>query len=236
MPENLKGKRILLTGATRGIGLGAARHLLKLGASVMGTGKDGDRLESAAAELSTLGEFTPLQLDLSRPDSAAKLAAAAVASKWGVLDALVNNAAIGGTWQSLPEAPARELEDVFTVNVFGCHAMIRETLPLLLKGVEPTVINVSSEAGQTSNLFKDRGGEVYIFSKYALNALTLLWARDLRGKVAVNSMHPGWISTDMGGKEAPEDLMVGGFRVLQSLQKPFSETGKFYFGAEEMPW
>lgn len=236
MPEGLKGKRVLLTGCTRGIGLGTARLLLKAGARVMGSGRDEARLARAAAELGALGDFQPLALAMEQPARAAEAARQAVEARWGALDILVNNAAAGGTFKSLPEGEPGELEELLAVNLIAPHRLTRVLLPLLLRGHEPTVLNVSSEAGQTSNLFKDRGGETYIFSKHSLNALTLLWARDLRGRVAVNAMHPGWISTDMGGPDAPEDLMAGGARVLQALRKPWSETGRFYYGTEEMAW
>ena len=62
-------------------------------------------------------------------------------------------------------------------------------------------------------------------------------ARDperLEGRVAVNSLSPGWLKTDLGGPEAPGEPRDGGVRILELLGKPFSETGKFWYGAEQI--
>ena len=228
-------RRIVVTGASRGLGLGAVRLLLASGASVIGTGKDASRLGSAAAELSKLGDFHAVAADLARPVEAAAILADAVAKRWGALDALVNNAAISGTGV-FESGPPADLDGVLEVNLLSPHRLIRALLPFLLKGREPRVLNVSSEAGQFKALQSGRGDPSYFLSKYSLNGLTLLWAHELRGRVAVNSMHPGWIRSDMGGPQATDDLATGGARILQALDKPFGATGKFWHGEEEMEW
>ena len=76
----------------------------------------------------------------------------------------------------------------------------------------------------------------YRLSKYALNGLTLLYARQLAGKIAVNSLDPGWLKTDMGGKDAPGEAIDGGKRILELLKKPGTETGKFWYGAQQIEY
>jgi NAD(P)-dependent dehydrogenase (short-subunit alcohol dehydrogenase family) len=228
--------KIVLTGASRGIGLGAARLLLAKGHQLMGTGKDAARLEAAARELQALGEFHPVVADLARPAEAAAVIKATAEKTWGALDALINNAAIGGVDKSFLEAPASDLGQVLDVNLLAPHHLTKALLPLLEKGREPRVINVSSGSGQFQTLQSFRNDPAYCLSKYSLNALTILWSHTLKGKVAVNSMHPGWIRSDMGGPNAPDDLATGGRRILDALEKPFSETGKFWYGKEEMAW
>ena len=74
----------------------------------------------------------------------------------------------------------------------------------------------------------------YRMSKYALNGLSVLWARELAGQVAVNSLDPGWLRTDMGGPEAPGEPVEGGRRVLAAAGLPFETTGKFLYGDKEI--
>ena len=72
----------------------------------------------------------------------------------------------------------------------------------------------------------------YRLSKLALNGLTLSYAGDLKGKVAVNSLDPGWLKTDLGGPNAPGEPPDGAVRMLELATKPFSVTGGFWYGAE----
>lgn len=229
-------RRILLTGASRGIGLGAARLLLSEGARIIGTGKDAARLEAAAKELQQIGDFHAVAADLTRPAEAADILAAAVQERWGALDILVNNAALGGTSGGFTNGPAADLGRLLEVNLMAPHHLIRALVPLLEKGSEPRVLNVSSGAGQLRTLLYKNGNPNYCLSKYALNGLTILWSRELKGRIAVNALNPGWIRTDMGGPEAPEEPSAGGRRILQALSKPWDETGKFWYGEEEMEW
>ena len=74
----------------------------------------------------------------------------------------------------------------------------------------------------------------YRLSKYALNGLTMLYAGDLTGKVAVNALDPGWLKTDMGGSKAPGEPIDGARRMLELATKPFEFSGKFCYGAESI--
>jgi NAD(P)-dependent dehydrogenase (short-subunit alcohol dehydrogenase family) len=229
---DFKGRRILVTGASRGVGYQASKLFLKAGAEVIGTARDPGRLASAAKELQALGPFTPVAADLEL-DHAALFIAAAVAKQWQSLDLLVNNAGAqvwkGGWDQEGPDALGKLLK----VNVEAPHQLIMALLPLLKKGHEPRVINVASGAGTFQALSAGSGGPGYALSKYALNGLTLLWAAELRGSVAVNSVDPGWLKTDMGGPQAPGEPEDGGRRIFAVAGKPFFLTGKFIHDQEQ---
>src|SRR6185503_14276854 len=106
MIPDFKNSRIVVTGASRGIGLGAVRLLLAQGASVIGTAKDPARIQAAALELKKLGDFHPVVADLARPAEAAAAIKKAVEERFGALDMLVNNAAIGGAEGGWAMAPA----------------------------------------------------------------------------------------------------------------------------------
>lgn len=95
-------------------------------------------------------------------------------------------------------------------------------------------MNVSSGAGKLAVLRESAEGATYKFTKFALNGLTLLWARDLHGVVAVNSLDSGWLKTDLGGPNAPGELADGGRRMLEILALPWEITGRFWHGSEEI--
>jgi NAD(P)-dependent dehydrogenase (short-subunit alcohol dehydrogenase family) len=222
-----KGRHVLITGASRGVGFQACRQFLQAGAEVIGVARDPERLAKAAKELQALGRFTPVAADLEL-DHAALFIASAVAKQWQSLDLLVNNAGAqvwkGGWDQEGPDALGKLLQ----VNVVAPHQLIMALLPLLKKGQEPRVINVSSGAGSFKALQAGSGGPGYALSKYSLNGLTLLWAAELKGVVAVNSLDPGWLKTDMGGPQAPGEPEDGARRMLALAGQPFAVSGKFH--------
>ena len=230
--NDLKGKHVLITGASRGVGYQASKLFLKAGAEVIGVARDADRLAKTAEELKAIGSFTPVAADLAQ-DGAPALVAAAVARQWQSLDLLVNNAGAqvwkGGWAQEGPEA----LEWLLKVNVVAPHQLVMALLPLLKKGKEPRIVNVSSGAGSFQALSAGSGGPGYALSKYALNGLTLLWAAELKGTVAVNSLDPGWLKTDMGGPQAPGEPEDGGRRLLALACRPFFVSGKFVHDDEQ---
>jgi len=90
---NFKGKRILITGASRGVGFEASKLFLKAGAHVIGTGRDETRLKATTATLQQLGDFTSLLADFDDAQAPAAVAQA-VRAQWDSLDMLLNNAAV----------------------------------------------------------------------------------------------------------------------------------------------
>lgn len=231
--SDLKGKRVVLTGASRGIGYHSTRLLLAAGAEVFGTARDPARLEKAAAELRGLGAFTPFLADWSDP-SAPKRVAEAVASQWPALDVLINNAAVQ-IWKPGWHAEGLQIfHEHVRINVAAPHELIYHLTPLLRAGVEPRIVNVSSGAGKFDVLRESAEGATYKFTKFALNGLTLLWARDLNGVVSVNALDPGWLKTDLGGPNAPGEPEDGGRRMMEILNLPWEVTGRFWYGKEEI--
>jgi len=239
MPQGkMSGKRVLLTGVSRGIGFRAAEKLLEEGAELIGVGRNKANLDKAKKKLAKFGKAaTFLLADVSKPDAAKKIKDA-VAKRWGALDLLVNDAAIliwSESWEKEDEAG---LEQTVQTNVLGPHRIIRALIPLLRKGKNARVINVSSGAGMIQgnigNGTKDMPS--YRLSKLALNGLTMLYANHLKGAVSVLSLDPGWIKTDMGGANAPEETPAAAQRVLDTALMPAEITGKFFKGKQELPW
>jgi NAD(P)-dependent dehydrogenase (short-subunit alcohol dehydrogenase family) len=228
--QQLKGRRIVLTGASRGIGREAVDLLSREGAEILGVARDTAKLRELEA---TYPGFKGLAGDIADPSLGAKVAAA-VAARWGALDLLVNNAAIQEWNAGFHAEPEEALARNFGVNVFSAHWLIHALLPLLEKGKEPRIINVSSGAGTFSALRSDPSMPSYRLTKFALNGLTILYAGDLKGKIAVNALDPGWLKTDLGGPNAPGEPPEGAVRMLQLALKPFNVTGKFFHGDQEI--
>ncbi len=228
----LKGRRVVLTGATRGIGLEAVKLFTAEGAEILGLGRDADKLKKLEAQFGST-QFQGLAGDMADL-SLGQRVADAVTRRWGALDLLINNAGIQ-TWKKDFRDETLELMVLnFNVNFIGPYALLRALLPLLEKGTEPRVINVSSGAGQIKVVAESADMPAYRLSKLALNGQTRMLANALKGKVAVNSLDPGWLKTDLGGPSAPGEPPEGAQRMLALALKPFSETGKFWYGADEI--
>ena len=173
-------------------------------------------------------------------------------SKYGRLDILVNNAGIaGGSFDrgNGPEHSAADvsldvLEKVFETNFFAQVALTKTLLPLIKKSPAGRIVNLSSILGSLT-LQADPKSPIYAAksfaydaSKTALNAFTIHLAYDLRDtKIKVNSAHPGWVKTDMGGKQAPMELSEGGktSAALATLPDDGPTGGYFHLG-KPLPW
>jgi NAD(P)-dependent dehydrogenase (short-subunit alcohol dehydrogenase family) len=230
----LPGRRIVLTGVSRGIGLAVARRLLEEGAELLGVGRTLSHLARAQVELARFGSALQLlHADVSTPESAESITRA-VEQRWGALDLLINNAAIMIRSRSFEAEGPSDLATTLATNLLAPHRLILALLPLLRRGHLPRIINVSSAAG----VLADRGSDFpsYRLSKLALNRLTLLLADQLKGEVSVLALDPGWVRTEMGGDDAPDEVEAAAERTVAAVVASPSLTGKFLKGATEMPW
>ncbi|ASY20170.1 classical SDR family protein [Candidatus Planktophila vernalis] len=230
---NFKGKRILITGASRGVGFEASKLFLKAGAHVIGTGRDETRLKATTTILQQLGDFTPLLADFDDAQAPAAVAQA-VKAQWDSLDMLLNNAAVQTYKSDWMEEGLQLLNDQWRCNVFAQHELIFRLQDLLKAGSEPRIVNVSSGAGSLQALKESPDMPTYRLTKYALGGMTILWAGLLKGQVAVNALDPGWLKTDLGGPGAPGEPSDGGERMWEICSLDWSETGKFWHGNQEI--
>jgi NAD(P)-dependent dehydrogenase (short-subunit alcohol dehydrogenase family) len=233
----LDGRRILITGVSRGVGLETARLFLAEGASVLGVARDPERLERSRRELDPSGtRLSVVAAELTERDAPARVAAA-VEERWGALDVLFNNAAVqidGGT-QGILECSEETFDAALAINLLAPYRLCRALLPALRRGDEPRIANVSSGAGNFESM-RSLGIPSYRLSKWGLNGLTLLLAAELAGKVAVNAFDPGWVKTDLGGPNAPGVATESARGALALMALPFSETGKFWKDGAEIPF
>lgn len=233
----LAGRRILITGVSRGVGFETARLFLAEGAEVFGVARDAGRLERARRELDPSGaRLRVLAAELTAEGAPARVAAA-VKDRWGALDVLFNNAAvqIDGATRGISAASEEVFRDSLAINLVVPYRLCRELLPLLLLGREPRLVNVSSGAGNFESM-RQTDIPTYRLSKFALNGLTLLLAGELAGKVSVNAFDPGWVKTDLGGPNAPGTPDESARGALALVTMPFEVTGKFWKDGAEIPF
>lgn len=197
---------VVVTGASRGIGLALTGHLCSDGHRVFA----GARTPGEARQLAATGA-TVLQLDVGDDASVAAFAEA-VATTTDHVDVLVNNAAIkvvpGRPWEAsagpLAEVASDAVLEILRINVVAPLMVTRALHPLLTAG-RGVVANISSNL---SSYALSRGVDyAYNASKTALNMLTVTMQRDLGASgISAVTITPGWVRTDMGGAEAPLDL------------------------------
>jgi NAD(P)-dependent dehydrogenase (short-subunit alcohol dehydrogenase family) len=139
-----KGKVILVTGASSGIGLAAARALAREGASVLLAARSAERLEAEAARIRAAGGAAfALALDVTSDASVAAAVDIALA-RCGRIDALVNNAGNAGELRFWAEAAPQHLRAMFDVHVFGAERIARAVLPAMRAQGGGTIVNVAS--------------------------------------------------------------------------------------------
>ena len=234
----MKSKKIaLVTGANRGIGLEVCRQLAERGLQVFLSARNLHAGEKASAQLRQLGgnvAFVPL--DVTSPTSVQN-AARTVAAQIDHLDVLVNNAAIlEGDNSSILNVSEELLHKTLLTNAIAPLLVTQAFMPLLAKGEHGRVINVSSGSGSLNEM--TTYAPAYSISKTALNAVTLQLALALKSKqIAVNSVCPGWVRTDMGGRRAPRSAAEGADTIVWlATEAPPTLTGKFLRDRQIIPW
>ena len=229
-------KIALVTGANKGIGREVARQLAAKGFHVFIGARNRSAGRKAADEIAKKGgEATFLEIDVSDNNSVAA-AAREFAKALDHLDVLVNNAGIivDGD-DAILEINDELLRKTLETNALGALRVIRACVPLLAKSKAPRVINVSSGGGQLTG-GTDGWAPAYCISKTALNGVTSQLAAALP-KFAINSVCPGWVRTDMGGRSATRSVEEGADTIVWlATDAPQHLTGKFLRDRKEIPW
>jgi NAD(P)-dependent dehydrogenase (short-subunit alcohol dehydrogenase family) len=247
-------KIAFITGGNRGLGYQTALDLgtnKEANVKVVIGARDHAHGEQAVTKLRAAGvDADVLQFDITK-EADYQAAYKYFNSKYGRLDILVNNAGIaGGTFPGVgPEhraedAPLDLLHKVFETNFFAQVALTEALLPLIKKSPAGRIVNLSSilasltlHADPKSPIYNAKSF-AYDASKSALNAFTVHLAYELRDtKIKVNSAHPGWVKTDMGGQSATMELSEGGkTSAALALLPDDGATGGFFHLGKPLPW
>jgi NAD(P)-dependent dehydrogenase (short-subunit alcohol dehydrogenase family) len=217
----------LVSGASRGIGAEVARELAaEHGFRVFAGARDPDDVERSDG-------IEPIRLDVT-DQATIDAARERIEADPGRLDALVNNAGIYGDPVGAADYDLDGAHEVLEVNTFGPWRLIEAFLPLMRDSSQPRIVNVSSGAGQLSDM--NGGRAAYRVSKAGLNALTRTLASDERW-VKVNTMCPGWVRTDMGGSAARRSVEEGADTAVWLATLPDDgPTGGFFRDRKPIPW
>jgi NAD(P)-dependent dehydrogenase (short-subunit alcohol dehydrogenase family) len=240
-------KVALITGGNKGIGLETARQLGKLGVTVLIGARDLAKGEAAVAELKKDGVGArAVKLDvLNRADYAA--VAKMIEKEFGRLDILINNAGImidGRSGNETSITSQKVLRETFDTNFFAVVELTQTLLPLLRKSGAGRIVNLSSILASLT-LHATKGSPIYDAktfaydtSKSALNSFTIHLAHELQGtKIKVNSAHPGWVKTEMGGEGAMMEIVDGAkTSVRLAMLGEDGPSGGYFHMEDALPW
>ncbi|MGD0886895.1 MAG: SDR family oxidoreductase [Thermodesulfovibrionales bacterium] len=238
----------LVTGANKGLGAETSRQLARQGIKVLMGSRSGTRGKATFKKLRDEGlDVELIHLDVTKPEHIRKVVQY-VKERFGRLDILVNNAAIAHPEDTLSEnstetVSPKVLRATFDVNFFGLVKLTQGLLPLIKKSDAGRIVNVASILGSLT-IHSTEGSEghfkpfAYDASKTAVNAFTIHLAAALKDTpIKVNSAHPGWVKTDMGGEQAPVNVEEGAKTAVRlATLGPDGPTGKFLHLEEELPW
>jgi NAD(P)-dependent dehydrogenase (short-subunit alcohol dehydrogenase family) len=249
-----QNKVAFITGANKGIGFETARGLGGLGITVVVGSRDEGRGREAAERLRGEGiaGVEAVRFDVTRPEDHQEIFRH-LDRRYGALDILVNNAGVmleesefgaPGGFNTTPLVTPETLRATFDTNFFSVVALTQVLLPLLRKAPSGRIVNLSSILGSLT-LHADPSSPIYNgkafaydASKTALNAFTVHLAHALREtKIKVNSAHPGWVKTEMGGAAAPLEVSEGGKTSVELATLPDNgPTGGYFHLGEALPW
>jgi len=230
----------LITGGNKGLGLEVARQLGKKGLLVVIGARDEAKGNEAVEKLRKEDiEAHFVKLEVSSEKDVAALPGF-FKEKFGRLDVLVNNAGVAGWGQD----DLASFRSTFEANLFGVVAVTYALLPLLKESPAGRIVNHSSVLGslgtieKTPEMFGDFVVPAYTASKAALNGFTVALANKLKNtKVKVNSAHPGWVKTDLGGDMAPMEVVDGAKTAVALATLPDDgPNGVFVHMGERLPW
>ena len=221
-------KTAIITGVSRGIGQSLANKFLKENYNVIGTSTSGKvNIDNP--------NFEVIRLDLSNPASILK-ATNKITKKISEINVLINNAGVNLQDFDVINMDISILRRTLEINLIGLINFTER----LLSNMSPKgqIINVSSIMGSLSKSSSDEALDdpCYRISKTAINMYTKTLASRLRKQgITVSSVHPGWVKTDMGGKDAPRKPEEAATQIFKLATTPH-QTALFWYDNKKLPW
>jgi len=221
---------VVVTGASRGIGLELTTIALNKGDQVLAVARDPKRSRGLMALQKEFGDKLSLcAADVAHPE-AAEMILNSVAN-WSAIDTLINNAGI-----FRKDERADDFLESFRVNSVAPFLVTKTLLPKLRKGNSPRVLQITSLMGSIEDN-SSGGSYAYRASKAALNMLNKCLAVENNWLTTI-VIHPGWVKTDMGGSGAPVEVAEsaqGIWKVAHALKH--ADSGQFFdFRGKKLPW
>jgi short-subunit dehydrogenase len=194
---DIKGKVVVVTGASSGIGEATARQFAKEGAKVVLAARRVDRLQSLAQEIAAMGtgaETLVVQADLSKLEDIQSLINQTL-ERFGRIDVLVNNAGFGRLDWLEKLDPVKDIQAQFDVNVLGVIQTTRQALPVMIKQRSGHIINMCSMAG----LVATPTYTIYAACKHAVHGFSEALRREVKPwGIDVSMIYPGGVTTEFG--------------------------------------
>jgi len=231
----------VVTGGNRGMGLTTCQALAEKGFRVLLASRNLESGKVAAKTLSNQGlSVEAIKLEMTSQTDIEALADY-LRDTHGRVDVLVNNAGIliDGDLNnptSICDTDVEVIRKSLEVNTIASMMLIRALLPLMLQAGYGRIVNISSGMGQLS----DMGGQYpgYRISKTALNAVTAIFAAELKGSgIAINAVCPGWVRTDMGGSNADRSPEQGiDTAIWLATSSDDGKSGAIYRDRQKIDW
>jgi len=243
-----QGKVAFITGSNRGIGFETAKKLGELGITVVLGVRSVSKSQIALESLIAQG----IKADIVHYDADDEATNDEVFNylnnQYGKLDILVNNAGIlleGMMGKNTSSSISQEtLHHTFNTNLFAVISLTQKLLPLIKKSDAGRIVNLSSILGSLTLHSMENSpidpakAFAYNASKTALNAYTIHLASELKGSgIKVNSAHPGWVKTELGGTNAPMEIEDSYKTSVRLATLPNDgPTGGFFHEGDTLPW
>ena len=219
----LKGKVVIITGASGGIGLAAARLFASAGAKVVLAARSADRLEALAEELKSQGqEALSIPTDMRDREAVLRLVEGTRAH-YGRIDVLVNNAGQAAAGR-VADVSLEDFRCILELNVFGALVAMQAVVPVMRQGGGGLIINISSMVSR----MHIPGLSAYAATKAALNMLSETARGELEGEnIRVVSVYPRITATDFGKNSLGNREMRQGQRAPGSSWNQSADTAEF---------
>lgn len=232
---------ILVTGANRGLGLEFVRQYSAEGWHVHACCRAPNEANALTALAERSGNRVALhRLDVSNPAQIGELAAELDSAE---IDVLLNNAgilaAVGANWEKADfgDIDYSAWEKAFSINAIAPMRVAEAFVEQVARSEQKLMVFLSTQLGSITNA--DTGLYQYRSSKAALNMVVKLLSHDLKPRgISTLAVHPGWVSTDMGGESAPvtPPESVSGLRNVIGAFRP-EQSGEFYqYDGTALPW